>query len=78
MTLNIYEVPSQLPSVIQRILNGEEVNISQNGVDVAKLVPMTPKLTNDNPGRVLGVQRGSMLYMAADFDKPIEDIKEYM
>jgi Protein of unknown function (DUF2281) len=30
------------------------------------------------PPRQLGTMKGSVLYMAPDFDAPLEDFKEYM
>ena len=45
------------------------------GHPVARLVAAAPQ-----PRKVpkLGTQRGSVLYLAPDFDAPLEDMKEYM
>lgn len=32
----------------------------------------------DNGGRKLGTMRGSVLYIAPDFDAPLDDFREYM
>ena len=42
---------------------------------VAKLVAAAPL---SRPIPKLGTQRGSVLYMAPDFDAPLDDFKEYM
>ena len=41
---------------------------------VARLVATTPS----RPKRKLGTLKGTVLYMAPDFDAPLEDFKEYM
>lgn len=76
MTLTIQEVQLQLPSLIHDLRAGSEVEITENGVAVAKIVPVA----SDPPKRLpqLGGQRGSVLYMAPDFDAPLEDFHEYM
>lgn len=73
----ISEVQKLLPKLIRDLqTGGEEIAITDNGVEVAKIVPPS----EDKPHLVprLGAQRGSVLYMAPDFDEPLEDFKEYM
>ena len=75
-TITIQEAQATLPDLIHRLAPGEELLITEDDKPVAKLVatppPEAPKL------RRLGTQRGSVLYMAPDFDAPLEDFKEYM
>jgi antitoxin (DNA-binding transcriptional repressor) of toxin-antitoxin stability system len=68
MTLEAAQL--QLPSLIHNLGVGSEVEITENGVAVAKIVPVTAK-----PRRVLGAQRGSVLSME-QFDDPIEEIEK--
>jgi len=84
-TLTIEEVKAQLGDIIHRLTPGEEVVITENNQPVAKLVaseaprsawPSEPGTAK--PRRKLGQQAGSVLYMASDFDEPLEDFKEYM
>jgi len=54
---------------------GEEVVITENDQPVARIVP-TPVIATKK-ARQLGTMKGSVLYMAPDFDAPLEDFKEY-
>jgi antitoxin (DNA-binding transcriptional repressor) of toxin-antitoxin stability system len=74
-TVTIKEAQSALADIIHRLSPGEEVVITENDQPVARLVPTpaAPKKTH----RQLGTMKGSVLYMAPDFDAPLEDFKEY-
>jgi len=75
-TVTIQEAQAQLPDLIHRLMPGEEVVITENDQPVARLVSTpTPPPRN---ARQLGTMRGTVLYMAPDFDAPLEDFKEYM
>lgn len=69
-TISIEEARVKLDELIHGLTPGEEVVITENTQPVAKLVAV------DKPRRKLGAQRGSVLYMAPDFDEPIEELKE--
>ena len=47
---------------------------TENNQPVARLIATTP----GRPKRKLGTLKGTVLYMAPDFDAPLEDFKEYM
>jgi antitoxin (DNA-binding transcriptional repressor) of toxin-antitoxin stability system len=49
------------------------VILTENQQPVAKLIAARP-----SPERRLGTLKGTVLYMAPDFDAPLEDFKEYM
>jgi antitoxin (DNA-binding transcriptional repressor) of toxin-antitoxin stability system len=67
---------SQLPSLIRGLRPGEEVVITENDQPVARLLPATspPRFQPRRPGTL----RGTVLYMAPDFNAPLDDFKEYM
>ncbi|MBU4272433.1 MAG: DUF2281 domain-containing protein [Planctomycetes bacterium] len=72
MPLN--EVQAKLPELIHALAPGEQVTITENDMPVAQLVSMqTPPAR-----RILGSMRGTVTYMAPDFDAPLEDFREYM
>ncbi len=73
-TITLEEAEASLRNLIQKLAPGEEVVITDNLQPVAKLVGEQPKRPRPAPG--LG--KGSILYMAPDFDEPLEDMKEYM
>lgn len=67
------EVQAHLPEMLDRLSQGDELIITRGGKPVARLIGDS---TKGLP--VLGGGRGSVLYMAPDFDAPLEDFKEYM
>jgi len=73
MTLTIQEVQSQLPNLIHDLRVGSEVEITENGMTVAKLT-VTP-VPRQAPK--LGTQRGSVISME-HFNDPLDDFAEYM
>lgn len=74
-TITIEAAQARLPQLIEQLQPGEEITITQAGQPVAKLIGQ-PKLTR--PPRRPGTLRGTVLYMAPDFDAPLEEFKEYM
>jgi prevent-host-death family protein len=74
-TVTIQEAQSRLTDLIHRLSPGEEVVITENDQPVARIVP-TPVAVKKT-ARQLGTMKGSVLYMAPDFDAPLEDFKEY-
>lgn len=75
-TVTIQEAQTRLSELIHRLMPGDELVITENNEPVARLVPTTaePKRKPRQPGTL----RGTVLYMAPDFDAPMEDFKEYM
>ncbi len=74
-TMTVEEAQGRLKELIDSLAPGEEVVLTENEQPVAKLVserPARPK----RPAPGLG--KGSVLYMAPDFDEPPEEFKEYM
>ncbi len=76
-TVTIQEAQAQLGELIHRLNPGEELVITEDAQPVAKLVATAPRAAAPKVRR-LGTQRGSVLYMAPDFDAPLDDFKEYM
>ncbi len=75
-TVTIQQAQSTLSELIHRLSPGDEVVITENDRPVARLVP-TPETHKKSP-RQLGTMKGSVLYMAPDFDAPLEDFRECM
>ena len=72
-TATIEEVQARLPELVDELKIGDELVITRDGKPVARLTGGAPK---GMP--VLGGGKGTVLYMAPDFDAPLEDFKEYM
>jgi len=75
-TVTIEEVQATLLDLIHKLQPDEEVVITENNQPVARLI-LTSKPARRKP-RQSGTLRGTVLYMAPDFDAPLEDFKEYM
>jgi antitoxin (DNA-binding transcriptional repressor) of toxin-antitoxin stability system len=75
-TVTIQQAQSTLAELIHRLSLGDEVVITDDDRPVARLVPTPEKPRKSS--RQLGTLKGSVLYMAPDFDAPLEDFKEYM
>jgi antitoxin (DNA-binding transcriptional repressor) of toxin-antitoxin stability system len=73
-TITVEEAQARLREVIDNLALGQEVVITDNEQPVAKLVGERPS----RPRRPApGAGKGSILYMAPDFDEPMEEFKEY-
>jgi antitoxin (DNA-binding transcriptional repressor) of toxin-antitoxin stability system len=73
-TVPIQEAQAKLPELIHGLAPGAEVTIVENGQPVARIVAATSACRQ----RALGTMRGSVRYMAPDFDAPLDDFKEFM
>ena len=74
-TVTIEDAQAHLPELIDQLAPGDEVIILRGDQPVAKLVGQAKP---NRPPRRPGTLRGTVLYMAPDFDAPLEDFKEYM
>jgi prevent-host-death family protein len=73
-TVSIDTAQANLPDLIRQLVPGEEVIVTEDGKPVARILPATaPPLE-----RKLGALQGTVLFMAQDFDAPLEDFREYM
>ncbi len=74
-TISVEEAQAKLKELIHQLAPGDEVVIIEDQQPVAKLVPASaPPRKTRQPGTL----RGTVLYMAPDFNAPLEDFKEYM
>jgi prevent-host-death family protein len=74
-TVTVQEAQAKLKELIDGLVPGEEVIITENQQPVAKLIGERPARP---PRPAPGLGNGSILYMAPDFDEPLEEFKEYM
>jgi antitoxin (DNA-binding transcriptional repressor) of toxin-antitoxin stability system len=74
-TITLEEAQSQLLQLIGKLEPGEEVIITSDNQPVARLIGEAKKKKQP---RQFGTLKGTVLYMAPDFDAPLEDFKEYM
>jgi antitoxin (DNA-binding transcriptional repressor) of toxin-antitoxin stability system len=74
-TVSIQEAQSSLAELIHKLEPGERLIITENDRPVACL--SAARKLGEQPRRA-GSLRGTVLHMAADFDAPLDDFKEYM
>jgi antitoxin (DNA-binding transcriptional repressor) of toxin-antitoxin stability system len=72
--VTIHEAKTNLSRLNQAALAGEEVVIAKGKQPLVKLV-VVPELRQQ---RRIGGAEGIVLFMADDFDAPLEDFAEYM
>ena len=75
-TVTIQEAQARLPELIQRLTAGDELVITEDDQPVARLLQPAPAPQPNR--RRLGTMKGTVLYMAPDFDAPLDDFQEYM
>ena len=74
-TVTMEEAQARLPELIERVSTGDEVIITRDQQPVARLIVEGKP---DPAVRKLGTLKGTVLYMAPDFDAPLDDFAEYM
>lgn len=74
-TVTIEDAQARLVELVEQLAPGAEVTITKGGSPMAKLVGLALPLTDP---RRPGSAKAKILYMADDFDAPLEDFKEYM
>jgi antitoxin (DNA-binding transcriptional repressor) of toxin-antitoxin stability system len=81
--IDLDEAKTQMASLIQSALDGEEVIITENDQPILKLIRISvseePDLLyrKENQRRQSGSAKG-LISMSDDFDEPLEDFAEYM
>ena len=71
--VNVHEAKTNLSKLIEDVLNGNEVIIAKNKKPLIKLVG----LQDSKQKRKIGLSKGE-IFIANDFDEPLEDFKEYL
>lgn len=70
---NIAEAKAHFSELVQKALLGEEVVIARDNKPLLKLVALEPPTQERRPGSA----KGQILFMAPDFNSPLEDFKDY-
>lgn len=73
--VTLEEAQAHLKELIAKLVPGEEMVITQGDQPVAKLVGETGAACHS---RQPGNAKDKIIFMADDFDAPLEDFKEYM
>lgn len=74
ITITIEEAQARLKDFIHQLGPGDEIIITENHQTVARLRGESESPVRRPPP---GLGKGSILYMAPDFDEPLDEMKEY-
>ncbi|HLK56372.1 MAG TPA: hypothetical protein VKU00_07395 [Chthonomonadaceae bacterium] len=72
--VTLEEAATRLQELVEEANSGEEVILLKNDLPIAKLVAMPPS----RPRARRGSAKGSILYIAPDFDATPEGFEDYM
>ena len=73
-SLNIDDAQAHLRAIVATLQPGEEVTLTDNGQPLAKLV----RTQRTSWPCKAGSAKDKLLWIAPDFDAPLEEFKEYM
>ncbi|MHC5594719.1 MAG: type II toxin-antitoxin system Phd/YefM family antitoxin [Nostoc sp.] len=68
ININIQEAEVAFSELLNRVSRGEEITITQDGVAIARLVPVNQNPLNRIPGSAKG-----LITISPDFDDPLPD-----
>jgi antitoxin (DNA-binding transcriptional repressor) of toxin-antitoxin stability system len=72
--VDLTDVPPQLRELVEEANRAGEVVLTHEGEAVAKIIPWHKRKEPRRPGSA----RGTVVYMAEDFDATPDDFKEYL
>ena len=71
--VDISVAQAQISQLLQSALRGEEIIITRDNHPILKLIQVSSQPKRRQRGSAKG-----QIWMAADFDEPLEDFREYM
>lgn len=71
-TVGLFEAKTHLATLVDQVQEEGRIILTRRGKPVAELRPVESK-----GSRKFGAAKGCLLYMAPDFNEPIEDFKDY-
>ena len=75
ITVTIEEAQEKLKELVHQLAPGDEIIITEQHRTIARLRGESDQPVKRPPP---GLGKGSIVYMAADFDEPLDEMKEYM
>ena len=72
-TVGLFEAKTHLAALVDQVKEEGTIVLTRRGKPVAELRPVESK-----GSRKFGASKGSLIYMATDFNEPLEDFKDYM
>lgn len=74
-TITLGDAQRRLADIIHRLTPGDEIVITEGDRPIARILPAAQ--TAERKPRQPGTLRGTVLFMADDFDAPLEDFRDY-
>lgn len=74
MQIGTFEAKNKLSSLLERVENGEVIEITRRGKPVAELRAASP---SDQPQARFGSEKNLIEYIADDFSAPLKDFDAY-
>ncbi len=71
--IDINQAKKRLPELVEKTISGDEIIITKAGQPIAKLIGIPKR----DKKRQFGTAKG-LIKISDDFDKPLEDLQEYM
>jgi prevent-host-death family protein len=72
--IGAFEAKTKLSALLAQVEKGRSFYITKHGRRIAEMKPVAPK----RPSAKYGRGKGTVLYMAPDFDAPLDCFKDYM
>jgi prevent-host-death family protein len=72
--IGAFEAKTKLSELLANVEKGRSYYITRHGRRIAEVKPVSRR----KPKRKFGSGKGTLLYMAPDFDAPLAEFKEYM
>lgn len=76
--VTLEEAATRLPQLVAQAEAGEEVWLTTHTGSIVRLTALTQNGSKDDTPRPRFGSAKGMVWMAPDFDEPLEDFKEYM
>lgn len=76
ITVTLEEAEANFKEIVHRLGPGDEIIITENQQTIARIVGEQTKDMKQRPAP--GMFPESIVYMAPDFDAPLEEFREYM
>jgi prevent-host-death family protein len=71
--IDINQAKKRLSELVEKTISGDEIIITKAGQPIAKLIGIPKR----DKKRQFGTAKG-LIKISDDFDKPLEDLQEYM
>ena len=72
--IGAFEAKTKLSALLAQVEKGRSFYITKHGRRIAEVKPVSPK----RPRAKFGSGKDTVLYMAPDFDAPLDCFKDYM